>query len=75
MELNLYRELLNLLPGDPLVSGEVTVQHADGTVTVELPGGGEVRARGVFAAGDRVFVRAGVVEGLAPDLPFAEIEI
>ena len=75
MELNVYRELLNLLPGDPLLTGEVTVSHADGTVTVELPGGGTVRARGVFAAGDHVFVRAGVVESLAPDLPFAEIEI
>jgi hypothetical protein len=75
MELNLYRELLNLLPADPLLSGEVTVQHADGTVTVELPGGGTARARGVAAAGDRVFVRGGLVEGLAPDLPFAEIEI
>jgi hypothetical protein len=75
MESNLYRQLLSLLPEAPLLSGEVTVQHADGTVTVELPGGGTVRARGVYTAGDTVFVRGDLVEGPAPDLPFAEIEI
>ena len=75
MELNLYRQLLDLLPESPLLSGEVTVQHADGTVTVELPGGGTVRARGVYAAGDQVFVRNGLVEGLAPDLTPLTIEI
>lgn len=75
MELNVYRQLLSLLPEAPLLSGEITVQHADGTVSVELPGGGIVKARGVYASGAIVFVRDGVVEGPAPDLPYAEIEI
>ena len=72
---NIYRELLGLLPSDPLLVGTVTTSHADGTVTLELPGGGPLRVRGIAATGDRVFVRGGVVEGEAPALAFVEIEI
>ena len=44
-------------------------------VTVQLPGGGTVRARGSAAVGDRVFVRDGVLEAVAPNLPLEIIEI
>jgi hypothetical protein len=72
--MNLYNELLNLLPQDPLLVGEAVISHADGTTTVELPGGGQVRVRGSAAAGQRVFIRSGQLQGDAPDLPYAEIE-
>lgn len=72
---NVYRQLLDLLPEAPLLAGEVIVNHSDGTVTVELLGGGQLRARGVAASGDRVFVRDGVVEGPAPDLTAVVIEV
>jgi hypothetical protein len=73
--MNIYRELIGLLPDDPLLIGEVLSNHADGTLTLEMPGGGRLRVRGVAAAGDRVFVRAGVVEGEAPALALVQIEV
>lgn len=75
MTANVYRQLLELLPQDPLLTGEVLSMHSDGTVSVEMPGGGVIRVRGVFASGDRVFIQAGQAQGLAPDLAFAVIEI
>ena len=44
-------------------------------VTVQLPGGGTVRARGSAAVGERVFVRDGVLEAVAPNLALEIIEI
>lgn len=42
---------------------------------VLLPGGAIVQARGTAAVGQRVFVRAGAIEGPAPDLTYASAEI
>jgi len=72
--MNLYTQLLSLLPQDPLLVGEAVVSHADGTTTVELPGGGQLRVRGISAAGQPVFIQSGQIQGNAPDLPFATIE-
>lgn len=68
METNLYRALRELLPEAPLLAGDVVAVNADGTATVQFPGGGQQRARGVAAVSDSVFVRAGVIEGPAPAL-------
>ena len=65
---NLYEQFRVLLPDPPLQAGTV-IDVGAGVVTVELPGGGRVRARGHAAIGRRVFVRDGVVEALAPNLP------
>ena len=46
-----------------------------GVVTVQLPGGGTVRARGSANIGARVFVRDGVLEAVAPNLSLEIIEI
>jgi len=46
-----------------------------GVVTVQLPGGGVVKARGVAGLGQKVFVRDGTVEAVAPSLPLELIEI
>ena len=74
--MNLYRRLLDVLPADPLLIGEVTAHNADGTSTVELPSGDTVRVRGQgVAIGDNAFVQAGQVQGEAPDLPVVSVEI
>jgi len=75
MQTNVYRALLELLPQDPLQVGTVTAINADDTRTVQLPGGGEIRARGDAALGSRVFVRGGLIEGPAPALTVLTIDV
>lgn len=73
--INVFKELMALLPSSPLLVGQVIVVAA-GTVTVEYPGGGTQIVRGAgFALGAKVFVRDGVVEGLAPSLPTLTLEV
>lgn len=71
---NIYRTFLDLLPARPLQVGTV-LSVSGGIVNVELPGGGHLQARGSATAGQRVFVRDGLVEGAAPDLPVEVIEV
>ena len=71
---NLYEQFRALLPDPPLQAG-TGIDVGAGVVTVELPGGGRVRARGHAAIGQPVFVRDGVVEALAPNLPIEVIEV
>lgn len=72
--MNLYTLFRSLIPEPPLLVGEVTA-FDDGTARVELPDGGFVLARGATTIGARVFVRDGVIEGPAPDLPVEIIEV
>lgn len=73
--INVFKELMALLPSSPLLVGEVIVVGV-GTMTVQYPGGGTQVARGTgFAVGAKVFVRDGVVEGLAPSLPTVTLEV
>lgn len=71
---NLYEQFRQLLPDPPLQAGLVT-EVSSGVVTVQLPGGGVIRARGAAAVGQRVFVRDEVVEAIAPSLTLELIEI
>jgi len=71
---NLYEQLRGLLPEPPLQAGTV-IDVGAGVVTVELPGGGRVKVRGHAAIGQPVFVRDGLVEALAPNLPIEVIEV
>lgn len=71
---NLYAEFRRLIPNAPLLVGTVVATFAGG-VTVALQGGGTLRVRGDAAVDDRVFVRDGVIESLAPDLTLVEIEV
>lgn len=71
---NLYEQFRQLIPEPPLQAGTV-VATALGIVTVALPGGGLIRARGSAAIGQKVFVRDGVIEGEAPNLTLELIEI
>ena len=71
---NLYHQFLALLPPRPLQVGTVTAV-AGQLCTVQLPGGGVLQARGDAAVSDRVFVRDGLIEGLAPALTPVAIDI
>jgi len=75
---NPFQQFLALIP-DPALQVGVVLAVVNDIATIELPGGGQVSARGPGVdhtlVGARVFVRAGVVEGLAPDLPVELIDI
>ena len=71
---NVYKQFRQLLPDPPLQAGIVTVVGA-GVVTVQLPGGGILTARGDAQVGQTVFVRDDVIEGVAPSLTLEVIEI
>ena len=71
---NLYEQFLQLIPDPPLQAGTV-IGVGSGVVTVALPGGGLIRARGNAAVGHKVFVRDDANEGIAPSLTLEIIEI
>ena len=71
---NLYRQLLALLPSDQLQVGQVLAWQA-GIATVQLPGGGQMRARGQASVGDQVFIKGERIEGPAPSLPTVTGEV
>lgn len=72
---NLFRELKALLPEPVLQVATVASVNADGTVTVTFPGGAQSRVRGTGAVNGKVFVRNGLVEGDAPNLPSVTLEV
>jgi hypothetical protein len=71
---NLYEQFRQLVPEPPLQAGTV-VGVGSGVVTVALPGGGLLKARGNANVGQKVFVRDDAVEGIAPSLTLEIIEI
>lgn len=71
---NPLKRLQNLLPEQPLQVGTV-VSVAAGAATITLPSGAVIQARGTAAAGQKVFVRNGLIEGQAPNLDYVEVEI
>lgn len=75
--MNLLTRLRALFPADALLAATYVSANADGTHSVAMPGGGgmNVRGEGSYTAGTRLYIRAGLIEGEAPDLPFEEIEV
>lgn len=71
---NLYQQFRALLPDPPLQVGTV-IAVSGGVVTVQMPGGGLLKARGDALAGQKVFVRDAVVEAIAPNLTLEIIDI
>lgn len=71
---NVYKKLLGLLPGRPLLIGDVT-DVTNGVATITLIDGGTAQARGSASVGDRVFFRDGAIEGTAPNLPIETIDL
>lgn len=74
MSFNIYTRLRGIFPKARLLVGTVTAVDGD-QVTVELPDGSTIGARGSAGIGARVYVRDGVIEGGAPALDVVEIEI
>ena len=71
---NVFKEFTDIFPPAPLQVGTVTAVSGS-ACTVQLPGGGVLQVRGDASVGQRVFLRDGVIEGQAPDLPVVVIEI
>ena len=72
---NVYTEFKKLLNPAPLLVGDITEVNG-GIATIELPDGTLTTGRGDgLVSGQRVFVRAGMVEGTAPALPVVLVEI
>lgn len=74
---NLFLRLQGMLAPDPVLVGTVVDVHGDGTATVEVQGGGQLRLRNplVLAVNSLVFFEGAAITGAAPDLPLFEIEI
>lgn len=71
---NLWKRLRQIVPTPPLLVGEVIAVSSWGA-TVQLPEGVTMTARGSATVGQKVFIRDGVIEGVAPALPVVLIEI
>jgi len=74
---NIWARFKRLFPDAPLQIGTVlSVDIQTGTSMVQLIGGGILTVRGTsIASGKKAFVRDGLIEGAAPDLPGVEIEV
>lgn len=68
---NIYRQFMDLQSPKSLEVGTVAFL-INGVATIDLPGGGRLQARGDAQAGQRVFVRDGLIEGEAPNLIYTE---
>lgn len=77
MSTDIYTRLLSLLPQQPITTAVVVQAHADGTATVQMPGGAQARVRNPFGAvdGASVYLQDGAVVGDAPALTVVEISI
>lgn len=71
---NAFKKLQDLLAPGAVQVGTVSA-FANGIATVDLPGGGQVRAKGQTQVAAKVFVQDGKVLGAAPDLPVTVSDI
>lgn len=71
---NPFKVLQELVARPGALVGVVTAV-SNGQVTVELPDGGLIMARGDATVGQVVYVRDGAVEGTAPSLPIVTIDV
>lgn len=74
--MNLWKKLIDLLPGSPLLVATVTSHESDGTSIVTLPGGGTLKVRGQsVAVNSKAFIKDNQIQGAAPNLTVELIEI
>ncbi len=71
---NLFSMFRELVPSDPLLVGTVTASNGD-VHQVTMMDGGVMMVRGKASLNQQVFVRGGVIEGAAPNLPQITIEV
>jgi hypothetical protein len=72
---NVWALWKKLLPDAPVLWGTVVAVYPDQTRLVDLIGGGRARVRGEEGIGTSVWVRNGLIEGTAPDLPEVDVEL
>lgn len=74
--MNLWKRFQDLLPKEPLLVAQVTAHNADGTSTVQFPGGGTARVKGqTVTVGQHAYIQSGWVRGEAPALTLYEFEV
>lgn len=71
---NLFAVWRDLFAPGPLQVGEVTA-YDDGVATIQLSGGGILRAHGEAVVGAKVYVRDGAIVGPAASLPIDSAEV
>jgi hypothetical protein len=71
---NPYKKLIQMLPQQTIERGEVMVVLDDG-VLIDLPTGERIKARGAATVGDFVYIRAGAIDGIAPELTGTTIDV
>jgi hypothetical protein len=71
---NAYAKLLNLLPAQPLLVGNVITSY-DNKSILTLLDGGVITARGMGTVGLNYYVRNGLIESAAPNLSSFDIVI
>lgn len=71
---NAFASLIAVLPQERRHVGEV-IDIENGVATIELPGGGRLRARGTATVGDHVFVRGGSIESVTQAFSVVPVEI
>jgi hypothetical protein len=72
--MNLFKLFQGLIHTPPLQVGTVTATIG-GVALVTVPDGGQLVARGDATVGDLVWVRDGVIEGVAPALTLEQISV
>lgn len=77
MTASLYLGLAELLTTDPLLFGVVSDVFPDGTATVTLPGGGQMRVRNPLglAASAHVYLQGGAIISSAPAFDVIQVFI
>ena len=71
---NLYAQWRELFAPGPTQAGQVIALDG-GVATVQLPGGGILRAKGDTTVGATVFMQDGVILGPAASLPIDSAEV
>ena len=71
---NPYARFLTHIRRAPLLVGTVIVAGTE-SVTVQLPGGGQMTARGQATVGSIVYIRDRVIEAIAASMPVVEISV
>ena len=66
---NIWSQFEKLIAPAPLLIGTVAAIRADGLVSITLPDGSAITARGSGTVGNAVYVQDGVIQGNAPTMP------
>ena len=75
---NIWKQFIDdVLPSQPMNLGEITDVHGQGQYSVNLVGGGSIRAYSdsSLSTGDKVKLIGNRIESKAPDLPIHQLEI